>query len=86
MPKQSLAEQTQIVTQPEELDAAAVDAFWKWQQKGSVILEAEQYGWISLLQRPRARKLVGTMIEIGQGKGRVLCNRLAGGLPRAWKA
>jgi hypothetical protein len=65
----ALAEQTQIVSQPEELEAAAVDAFWKWQQKSSVILEAEQYGWISLLQRPRARKLVGTMIEIGQGKG-----------------
>jgi hypothetical protein len=65
----ALTEQTQIVTQPEELEAAAVDAFWKWLQKSSVILEAEQYGWISLLQRPRARKLLGTMIEICQGKG-----------------
>ena len=66
----ALTAQTQIVTEPEELEAAAVDAFWKWQQKSSVILEAEQFGWISLLRRPRARTLVGTMIEISLGKSR----------------
>jgi hypothetical protein len=66
----TLTGQIPIVTQPDELEAMTVDAFREWQQKGVVILEAEQYGWVSFLQRPRARALIATMIEIGQGKSR----------------
>ena len=65
----SLSDPDNILTQPEELDAATATAFRSWQQKSFLVLEAEQYGWISLALRPRARALLATVVEIGQQRG-----------------
>ncbi len=65
----SLSDQTNTVNQPEELDAACSGAFRSWQQKSFLVLEGEQYGWISLALRPRARAMLPTVLEIGQLRG-----------------
>ena len=65
-----LREQSQISAQPEQLDAQAVKAFWVWHENGSMALEAEHYGWITLLRRPRGRAMLGTAAEAGQLKAR----------------
>jgi hypothetical protein len=61
-----LRAQTQISAQPEHVDAETVKAFWCWHEKGSTALEAEQYGWITLLRRPRGRAILDTAAEAGQ--------------------
>ena len=71
----ALSEGAALLHQPQELDAAVIDAYRSWQQKSSVILEAEQYGWTSLLLRPRVRALLPTVLEIGQTAGRKALQR-----------
>jgi hypothetical protein len=65
----SLSDETNSLNEPEELDAACSGAFRSWQQKSFLVLEGEQYGWISLALRPRARALLPTVVEIGQLRG-----------------
>jgi hypothetical protein len=65
----SLSDQTNTLNQPEELDAACSGAFRSWQQKSFLVLEGEQYGWISLALRPRARAMLPTVLEIGRLRG-----------------
>jgi hypothetical protein len=40
------------------LEAEAAGAFWQWQTKGSIAIEADLYGWVPLLERPRRRMFV----------------------------
>jgi AAA ATPase domain len=65
----SLSDPDNILTQPEELDAGTAAAFRSWQQRSFLVLEAEQYGWISLALRPRARALLPTVLHIGRLQG-----------------
>ena len=48
----------------EELNREAVEAFWRWHQAGSLMLEAEQDGWFAFLRRPRARSFLPTATEM----------------------
>jgi hypothetical protein len=48
----------------EELNRETVEAFWRWHQAGSLMLEAEQDGWFAFLRRPRARSFLPTAAEI----------------------
>src|ERR1700733_1453092 len=40
------------------LETDAVNAFWRWQKNGSIAIEADLYGWVPLLERPRRRMFV----------------------------
>ena len=87
-----LKEQAQLPSQPEQLDAQTVNAFWLWHEKGSLALEAEQYGWITLLRRPRGRAIIGTATETGQLKAKATVQRAGGwtsgpplGIAALWK-
>jgi hypothetical protein len=62
----SLSDQAALLDPPEELDASCAAAFRSWQQKSFLVLEGEAYGWIPLALRPRARALIGTLLDIGQ--------------------
>jgi AAA ATPase domain len=66
----SLSRPDDLLLRPEELDAAAAASFRGWQQKSFLVLEAQQFGWLSLALRPRARALLSTVLEIGQLRGR----------------
>ena len=59
----ALTEQLQVPSQPEQLDAELVDAFWTWHKKGSIAIEANFYGWIALLERPHGWALLDTTID-----------------------
>jgi AAA ATPase domain len=59
----ALVEEPTLV-EPEELKREAVGAFWRWHQAGSLMLEANQDGWFSFLQRPRARSFLPTAGEM----------------------
>jgi hypothetical protein len=59
----ALTEQLHLPDQTEQLNAEVVDAFWIWHKKGSMAIEADQYGWISLLGQPRGRAFVDTAID-----------------------
>jgi hypothetical protein len=48
----------------EELNREAVEAFWRWHQAGSFMLEANQDGWFAFLRRPRARSFLPTAAEM----------------------
>lgn len=65
-----LREQSHISAQPEGFDAQTVNAFWVWHKNGSMALEAEQYGWITLLRRPRGRTMLDSAAQAGQLKAR----------------
>jgi hypothetical protein len=49
---------------PEQLNREAVEAFWRWHRIGSLILEADQDGWLALLQRPRARRFLPAVVKL----------------------
>jgi hypothetical protein len=51
----SLVGHLQAPPETTRLDAEAADAFWQWQSKGSIAIEADLYGWVPLLERPRRR-------------------------------
>jgi hypothetical protein len=54
----------------EELNREAVEAFWRWHQAGSLMLEANQDGWFAFLQRPRARSVLPTAAEMLRSQSR----------------
>jgi hypothetical protein len=66
----ALTEQLQVLAQTEQLEVEAVDAFWIWHKKGSIAIEADLYGWIALLERPRGRALLDTSIDAGRLKAK----------------
>jgi hypothetical protein len=55
----------------EELNREAVEAFWRWHQAGSLMLEASQDGWFAFLRRPRARSFLPTASEMLRLQGRM---------------
>jgi AAA ATPase domain len=59
----SLVEEFTLVP-VEELNREAVEAFWRWHQAGSLMLEANQDGWFAFLRRPRARSFLPTAAEM----------------------
>jgi hypothetical protein len=48
----------------EELNREAVEAFWRWHQAGSLMLEADHDGWFAFLRRPRARSFLPIASEM----------------------
>jgi hypothetical protein len=66
----ALTEQLRAPAQTEQPDVEAVDAFWIWHKKGSIAIEADLYGWIALLERPRGRALLDTSIDAGRLKAK----------------
>jgi AAA ATPase domain len=72
-----LAEQANTPLAVEELEAKLVDAFWTWTEKGFTSIEAAQFGWFRLLQRPGGRRLAGRAVRSGKRRGRAAA-QLAG--------
>lgn len=71
----TLAEEAQVPIQAEPLDVSVTDAFWTWHKQGLVLLEAELYGWVTLLRQPRGRALFGTVLATGQLQARKALRR-----------
>lgn len=63
----ALSKLLQVPAQTEQLVAAVV-AFWIWHKKGSIAIEAQQDGWIPLLQRPRGRALLDRATDVSRLK------------------
>jgi hypothetical protein len=54
----SLIGHLQVTGESRQLDAETIAAFWTWEKKGSISIEADLYGWVPLVQRPRRRMFV----------------------------
>jgi hypothetical protein len=61
-----LSDQLEVPTTEGELEPSLVEAFWAWTEEGSAALEAAQFGWITLLRRPRGRRLAHTIVRRGR--------------------
>jgi hypothetical protein len=59
----------------EQLSRETIEAFWKWHQVGTLTLEAEQDGWLALLQRPRARRFLPAVIAMLRLQGQTALER-----------
>ena len=59
-----LAEQLQAANEPDRLDEQFVTAIRAWGEQGSTVIEARQHGWISLLRRPRGRRLFRVALHL----------------------
>jgi hypothetical protein len=64
-----------LLLSAEELSQGAVDAFWRWHRNGSLMLEADRDGWFALLQRPRARSFLPTVVEMLRWRGKTELQR-----------
>jgi hypothetical protein len=60
---------------PEQLNQEAAEAFWRWHQNGSLMLEADQDGWFAFLQRPRARRFLPTEVQMLRLEGQTALQR-----------
>ncbi len=70
-----LAEQLEAASDPDSIEEKAATAFWWWVSHGSTVIEARQQGWVSLLRRPRGRRLFRVALESGQEGGRKRLHR-----------
>ncbi len=61
-----LAEQTAIPPAEDALEPKLVEAFWNWSAEGSAALEAAQFGYFTLLQTPRGRRLINAKVRSGR--------------------
>jgi AAA ATPase domain len=59
----------------EQLDRDAAEAFRRWHQSGSLMLEADQDGWFAFLQRPRARSFLPTEVQMLRLQGQMALQR-----------
>jgi AAA ATPase domain len=66
----ALTEQLQAPAQTEQLDAELVDAFWTWHKKGSIAVEANFYGWLTLLERPHGWAFLDTLFDAARLKAK----------------
>ena len=62
----SLIGHLQTTGDTSQLDKETVAAFWTWEKKGSISIEADLYGWVPLLQRPRRRMFVDIASDTGR--------------------
>jgi hypothetical protein len=65
-----LTEQSQTKFDADRLDASVTHAFQIWRGTGLIVTEAELYGWVELLRKPRGRSLSRAVIEMGEAKTR----------------
>lgn len=79
-----LREQLSTLPAPEDLDHELVHAFEVWCKDGLTDLEADQYGWITLLRRPRGRRLLIVRLRSWQRKAQKQIQRAAIWMSARW--
>jgi len=72
----AVTEQLKIAIDPAALEAQGIAAFRAWHCEGMVAFEAEQFGWIDLLPRPRARALHKVVVATGRWHAQTALRRV----------
>jgi hypothetical protein len=66
----SLIRHLQVTGESRQLDTETIGAFWTWEKKGSISIEADLYGWVPLVQRPRRRMFVNIASDASRLKAK----------------
>lgn len=73
----ALTAQLQVATPTHRLDPEAVAAFWTWHTRGCISVEADLFGWLPLLQRPRRRVFLDIAADESRSKSQTILHTAA---------